>query len=184
MQFCWLLLLICWLVLGFSAKKVKQQEGIWKRFAFYWLPLLIAGFLLGPGKWFGHTWLRENFVPHTNLVGVIGIFFCISGAAIACWARILLGANWSLSVQKKEEHELIKNGIYSLVRHPIYTGLLLLFIGNAIIVGDYRAIIAVVIVLISLLYKINKEEELLTNTFGEKYSDYKSKTKKLVPFVV
>lgn len=112
--------------------------------------------LLGPGEWFGHSWLRENFVEHTNFVGIIGLVISVIGAIIACSSRYLLVKNWSLSVQKKENHQLIQDGIYKIVRHPIYTGLLLLFIGNAIIVGDYRAIIAVLIVFVSLWLKLKK----------------------------
>jgi protein-S-isoprenylcysteine O-methyltransferase Ste14 len=140
--------------------------------------------LLGPGDWFGHSWLRENFVEHTNLVGTIGLSISIIGAIIACTSRFMLGKNWSLSVQKKEDHQLVQNGIYKIVRHPIYTGLLLLFIGNAIIVGDYRAIIAVIIVFVSFWLKLKKEEKLLTETFGNQYTEYKKRTKALIPYLL
>ncbi|HET8837909.1 MAG TPA: isoprenylcysteine carboxylmethyltransferase family protein, partial [Flavobacteriaceae bacterium] len=162
----------------------ENQEPVLKRFLLYWFPILAAVYLLGPGKWFGHTWLRENFVPHTNFVGIVGLLFCVSGVLILCWSRYLLGANWSLSVQRKVGHELVQKGIYGSIRHPIYTGLLLLFIGNAIIVGDYRAILAVLIVFLSLWFKIKKEEELLSETFGDTYIDYKNRTKALIPFLI
>ena len=79
---------------------------------------------------------------------------------------------------------MIENGLYKIVRHPIYSGLLLLFIGNAIIVGDYRGIIAVVIVFVSFWFKLKKEEKLLVDHFGSKYIAYRKRTKALVPFVV
>lgn len=180
----WLVVVLYWSISSFSVKKVEQQESFSKRFLFYWLPLLIAILLLGPGKWFGHSLIRENFVPHTNLVGGIGLSISVIGAFIACWSRYILGKNWSLSVQKKENHELIQTGIYKIVRHPIYTGFLLLFTGNCIIVGDYRGIIAVLIVFFSFWFKIKKEEKLLIETFGEKYSEYKKQTKALIPFLI
>lgn len=180
----WLIVLTYWFILGFSAKKVKHQETFFKRFVQYWLPLIIAILLLGPGDRFGHSWLREKFIEHTNLVGTIGLIISVIGAIIACASRYILGKNWSLSVQRKENHQLIQDGIYKIVRHPIYTGLLLLFIGNAIIVGDYRAIIAVLIVFISLWLKLKKEEKMLTETFGTKYTEYKNQTKALIPFLL
>lgn len=184
LKITWLIVLTYWFISGLRAKKVDHQETFFKRFVQYWLPLIIAILLLGPGEWFGHSWLRENFVEHTNLVGIIGLVISVIGAIIACTSRYLLGKNWSLSVQKKENHQLIQRGIYKIVRHPIYTGLLLLFIGNSIIVGDYRAIIAVLIVFVSLWLKLKKEEKLLTETFGAKYTEYKNQTKALIPYLL
>ncbi|CAN5304798.1 isoprenylcysteine carboxylmethyltransferase family protein [soil metagenome] len=184
LRIIWLIVLTYWVISGFTVKAAKSQESIFKRFIFYWLPLIISILLLGPGEWFGHTWLRENFVEHTNFVGIIGLAISFVGGIVACWSRFLLGKNWSLAVQRKEDHELIQTGLYKIVRHPIYSGLLLLFSGNAIIVGDYRAIIAVAIVFFSFWYKLKKEERILTETFGEKYSAYKNKTKALIPFIL
>ena len=184
LKIIWLTLISYWIISGFSAKKVNAQEPFIPRFLQYWFPLIIAVLLLGPGDWFGHTFLRENFVPHNNLVGIIGLSFSAFGASIACWSRYTLGKNWSLSVQKKESHELIQDGLYKYVRHPIYTGLILLFIGNTLLVGDYRGIIAVIIVFISFWFKLKKEEKLLTETFGKRYLEYIAKTKALIPFVI
>ncbi|MFT3901603.1 MAG: isoprenylcysteine carboxylmethyltransferase family protein [Niabella sp.] len=180
----WLIVLTYWFISGLGAKKVEHQESFFKRFIQYWLPLIIAILLLGPGDWFGHSWLREQFIEHTNLVGFIGLSISIIGAIIACISRYKLGKNWSLSVQRKENHQLIQDGVYKFVRHPIYTGLLLLFIGNAIIVGDYRAIIAVLIVFVSLWLKLKREEKLLTKTFGTEYTEYKNQSKALIPYLL
>ena len=87
-------------------------------------------------------------------------------------------------MQNKENHELIESGFYKIVRHPIYTGFLFLFIGNTIIVGDYRGIISVLIVLGSFWFKIIKEEKLLTVIFGNEYIEYKKRTKALIPYIL
>lgn len=183
LKILWMILIVYWVISGFSVKKVKKTESIFKNFFFYWMPLMIAVLLLGPGEWFGKSWLRENFIAHTNTVGITGLLLCAAGVAICCRARYILGKNWSLSVQQKENHELITSGIYRTIRHPIYTGLLLLFVGNGIIVGDNRAIIAVCIVLISFLFKIRKEENTLTELFGDNYTNYKKSTYALIPFL-
>jgi len=184
LRIAWLIVVTYWLISSIGVKKPISEENRFKRFIYYWLPLLVAVLLLGPGEWFGDSLIRENFVPHTNLVGTIGLLFCFSGAFIACWSRYLLGKNWSLSVQKKEDHELIQSGPYKTVRHPIYTGLLLLFVGNTIIVGDYRGIIAVIIVFFAFWFKLLKEEKTLEETFGHQYLLYKEKTFYLIPFVL
>ena len=184
LKITWLIVLTYWFISGFTTKKVKSQEPILKRFLFYWLPLIIAGLLLGPTEWFMGMVIRENFVEHTNFVGTIGLTFCLLGAVVACWSRYKLGRNWSLSVQKKENHELIQSGFYKIVRHPIYTGFLLLFIGNTIIVGDYRGIISVLIVFMSFWFKLTKEEKLLTENFGNQYIEYRKRTKALIPYIL
>lgn len=180
----WLLLLLYWLLAGLFSKKVKQEEPLLHRFVYYWLPLIVASLLLGPGEWFGHTWLRTNFVEHNNLVGGTGLLIAFVGAALACRARFLLGKNWSLAVQQKENHEFIRRGPYAVVRHPIYTGLLLLFAGNGLIVGDNRAIVAVVLVFVSFWLKLKKEEKWMEDTFGDDYREYKKRTAALFPFLL
>lgn len=180
----WGTLFLVWLLYALFSKKGTSSEPWHQRLLFNWMPLLLAFYLLGPGDWFGHTLIREKFVEHTNLVGIIGLIPCLLGFAIAIWSRLLLGTNWSLSVQKKEKHELIIRGPYKLVRHPIYTGLLLMFCGNALIVGDYRAIIAVLIVFVSFWFKLKKEEKLLTEVFGDNYREYMQKTKRMIPWLI
>jgi protein-S-isoprenylcysteine O-methyltransferase Ste14 len=184
LRIIWIVLATFWLISAKNNKQALFKESFISRFLQYWLPLIIAVLLLGPGKWFGHTLIRENFVEHTNLVGSIGLLISFIGLIIACWSRYLLGKNWSLSVQKKENHELIKSGFYKIVRHPIYTGILLIFIGNTIIVGDYRGFIAVAIVFISFWFKLKKEEKFLTEIFGNEYINYKKETKAILPYIL
>ena len=179
----WFIVVGYWVISGFANKKAEKKESTPKRVILYWFPFVIAIVLLGPGEWYGHHWLRENFVEHTNFVGLVGLFISISGAFVACLSRYMLGNNWSLSVQQKVNHKLVKEGIYSIVRHPIYSGILLLFIGNALIVGDYRAIIAVCIIFISFWYKLKKEEKWMIETFGETYIEYTKTTKALIPYL-
>lgn len=184
LQICWVIILIYWILSRNKTKKVADQEGRIKQFLYYILPLIVAILLLGPGEWFGHSLIRENFVEHSNFVGFVGLLFCSSGTFLACWARNKLGENWSLSIQKKENHELIQSGIYGIIRHPIYTGLLMLFVGNAIIVGDYRGIIAVLIVFTSFWFKLLQEEKMLLSIFGRQFIEYQKKTKALIPYIL
>ena len=184
LRITWVAVLGYWLWAARSAKPVQQQEPFAKRVGVYWLPLLIAALLLGPGDWFGHSILREQFVPHTTLVYSSGLALAIFGAALAILSRMLLGRNWSATVELKREHVLITAGPYRLVRHPIYTGLLLLFLGNAVMVGDWRGLLAVAIVLASFWRKLRLEERWLTEHFGEPYRLYQARTKALIPAVL
>ncbi len=184
LQICWIVILVVWFSGAIGAKSSAKKEPLLKRFVLYVLPILIAFYLLGPGKWFGHTWLRENFVAHTNLVGLIALAIGILGVLLAVWARLTLGRNWSLSVQLKNDHQLVTRGPYSQIRHPIYTGILLIFIGNVLMVGDYRGFFALAIVFFSFWYKLKKEENWMLENFGEAYRNYYSKTAALFPKIL
>ncbi|MGH8062306.1 MAG: methyltransferase family protein [Pseudoxanthomonas sp.] len=181
LRITWCVVLFYWFWSARQAKPSIQTEPLGKRLLAYWLPLLVAVLLLGPGEWFGHGPLREQFVPHSFAVESGGLVLCIAGAFLACWSRYLLGRNWSGTVQLKQDHELIERGPYQWVRHPIYSGLLLLFLGNAIMVGDWRGLLAVAIVFVSFWRKLKLEERWLSQHFGETYRAYMQRTKALIP---
>jgi protein-S-isoprenylcysteine O-methyltransferase Ste14 len=82
----------------------------------------------------------------------------------------------------KEDHALIRTGPYSRLRHPIYTGLLLAFLGTAMIVGEVRAFLAFVLLLISFAIKSQAEEARMRETFPE-YEQYRRETPALIPYV-
>ncbi|WP_313319434.1 isoprenylcysteine carboxylmethyltransferase family protein [Stenotrophomonas sp.] len=181
---CWAVVLLYWGLTALQAKPVSRTESAHKQLLAYWLPLLIAVLLLGPGEWFGHSWLRERFVPHSLPVHGLGLLLCVAGASLAIWARWRLGRNWSGNVQIKQSHELITNGPYALVRNPIYSGFLLMFSGTALMVGDWRGVIAVLIVFVSFWVKLKQEERFLSAHFGQAYRDYAQHTKLLIPWVL
>ncbi|HSR64682.1 MAG TPA: isoprenylcysteine carboxylmethyltransferase family protein [Xanthomonadaceae bacterium] len=180
LRLTWLAMAAYWLWSARSAKPVAQQEPVHVRLLAYWLPLLAAMFLLGPGRWFG-SFLREQFVPHTTLVYSLGLALAVGGVALAIHARAVLGRNWSATVQLKQDHALVTRGAYRWIRHPIYTGLLLLFLGNAVMVGDWRGLFAVAIVFASFWRKLRLEEAWLAAHFGPAYLDYRARTKALLP---
>ena len=181
LRLVWLTLLIYWLWTARAVKAPIQTEHAIKRLLAYWLPLAGAFALLGPGEWFGHTLLVEQFVPHSILFQSIGLLLCVVGAALACWARHVLGENWSATVQLKDSHQLMTSGPYRAIRHPIYSGLLLLFSGNAVLVGDWRGVLAVTIVFVSFWRKLRLEESWLHNHFGETYRQYAQRSRALIP---
>jgi len=184
LRITWLVVIGYWLWASRSAKRPEQQESLGKRVLVYWLPLVIAALLLGPGDWFGHSLLREQFAPHTTPVYSLGLALAVLGATVAILSRVMLGRNWSATVQLKQDHELITSGPYRFVRHPIYTGFLLLFLGNAVVVGDWRGLLAVAIVFVSFWRKLRLEERWLAGHFGEPYRLYQARTKALVPGVL
>src|SRR5437764_564333 len=83
-----------------------------------------------------------------------GLSLCLLGLAFAIWARHILAGNWSSDVTLKHGHELIQRRPYNYVRHPIYGGMLLMFIGTALVNGRFHAWLGVLVLLISFLVKL------------------------------
>jgi len=84
-------------------------------------------------------------------------------------------------VMLKHDHELIRTGPYARIRHPIYTGLLLAVLGTAIAIGEYRAILGFVLILVGFSYKAKREEALLEGHFGAAFEEHKRHTGFFLP---
>jgi protein-S-isoprenylcysteine O-methyltransferase Ste14 len=147
------------------------------------VPLVLAGLLLtfrgGPV-----AALDRRFVPFSAAIVWTGWLIAAAGLLFAVWARRHLGRNWSGTVTLKLDHELIVTGPYALVRHPIYTGLLLGFSGSALAVGEWRGLVAVLIVILGLWRKLRVEERGMRQLFGDAYRRYESRVSALIPYVI
>lgn len=125
----------------------------------------------------------NGLAVHSPVVRGVGTALFVSGLAIAVWARIYLGRNWGMPMTEKEEPELVTSGPYRLVRHPIYSGLLLAILGTALATNLYW-LIALGVLAGYFIYSARVEEKLLTSSFPDAYPRYRARTKMLVPFVL
>ena len=114
----------------------------------------------------------------------LGAALTFAGFAFAIWARVWIAGNWSSNVTLKRDHELIVEGPYAFVRHPIYTGILLALIGTALAIGEWRAALGVVIACAAYWRKLKIEEAVMRRQFGEAYAQYAERVPALVPFVL
>ena len=145
------------------------------------LLVVILAYNLLFAQWLRIGPLRLRFVPEDPLIGWVGIALTFAGVAFAIWARHCIGVYWSARVTLKERHQLIRSGPYAYVRHPIYTGMLTGAIGTALVVGEWRGILAVVLLLAAHSRKAIREESMLTREFGEQYQLYRRTTGFLFP---
>jgi len=123
----------------------------------------------------------DRFVPAVVEVGVAGWVLTVIGMLFSIWARVSLGRNWSGRVVLKQGQELVSTGPYALVRHPIYTGLLVALAGSALYDGRWRALLGLAFFAIGFWLKARSEEDLLEGEFGEEYRSYRARTPMLIP---
>jgi protein-S-isoprenylcysteine O-methyltransferase Ste14 len=128
--------------------------------------------------------MNELLTSRTDLMEATGLVLCVLGLFTTIWARWTLAGNWSSDVTFKQNHELIKTGPYRFVRHPIYTGLLLLCLGTAIEIGKVRFWLALPLWSVGFWIKLKQEEKLMLQHFPHDYPAYRKQVNALVPFVI
>lgn len=120
---------------------------------------------------------------HSPVLAAIGAVLLASGIALSVWARMVLGRNWGMPMTQKAEPELVTAGPYRLIRHPIYSGLLLAFVGTALATSLFGLAIAAVLGGY-FVYSATVEERNLSATFPTTYPAYRQATRMLIPFVL
>lgn len=138
----------------------------------------LAGHDTGPQRW-----LDRQIVPVDVQSVLAGFLVVLCGIAFTIWARLALGANWSGVITLKQDHTLMREGPYRLVRHPIYTGVLLALLGSALERGQVRNMLGVLVCGFGLWLKSRVEEQFMMQRFGDEYLRYRREVKALVPFL-
>ncbi len=184
---CWLIFLFYWFVSAFFIKKSAEKKSWWQKMGilrFFFAIVLVyyiikkkpASFALS--STFGPEIFRSTLTLH-----IFGLILTVAGLLGALWARTIIGRNWSGYATYKENHELVTNGPYRFVRHPIYSSIFLMFLGTFLYSGLGFVIVMFIIILFVFLARIKKEEKIMVELFGKKYEDYIKNTYALIPGV-
>jgi len=122
--------------------------------------------------------------PALSVVQFAGVPFVVLGLIARVVARLTLGKEFSPVVQTTDSHKLVTAGIYEIIRHPAYLGMLCLVIGFPLCFGSIVGLgIAFVVGVPVLAYRIQVEERALRAWFGEEYEEYSKKTNRLIPYL-
>ena len=130
---------------------------------------------------FGLIFSRGIF-PQSTVLDWAAAALSVIGVGFAIWARGHLGRNWSSRPAVKENHELVTTGPYAYVRHPIYTGLILMAFSTALM-GSIWGIGVFIVASLVFILRIGREEKIMLELFPNEYPEYQKRTKRLVPFV-
>ena len=180
LEWVWIAFLLYWMAMSLGNKRVVRKQSPAGRL----LQFAVGGFafVLLWGRMFQTGPLARRIIPLNVVWIAIGLALTCAGIAFAVWARVTLGKNWSGIVTVKQDHQLIRTGPYALVRHPIYSGLLLAIIGTAVSLGRVRSFLAVAVILVGWWLKWRAEEDFMVQEFGEQYEQYRRETPALIPF--
>ncbi|HEY4742475.1 MAG TPA: isoprenylcysteine carboxylmethyltransferase family protein [Candidatus Acidoferrales bacterium] len=178
-DYIWSALGLYWVISARQSGATKTPEA----HSFRALRFLILGttFTLLLTDWLRIGPLAWRFVPDTVAVRTIGVIITAVGVSLTVWARICLGRNWSDKVVIKEDHELIRTGPYAFIRHPIYSGVLLGVAGTALAIGEWRGVVAFVLLFTTYAIKARKEERVLAGAFGMAFEEHARRTGFLLP---
>jgi protein-S-isoprenylcysteine O-methyltransferase Ste14 len=170
----WAAFWIYWLAAAFSMKRGRVP---WSRELGIRVVIVIIVILLIRSGVF-----RSHGLNTDQWRAGLGIVLFALGLGFAIWARVHIGRNWGTPMTQKDDPELVTTGPYRLVRHPIYSGILVAGVGTAVALS-WQWLIAVVLAGVYFVYSATVEERYLTERFPQTYPAYRHSTKMLVPFV-
>ena len=183
-----LIFILKWVWIGFglywliAARRVKAsrttESPAYRAFRLF---LLLITFTLLFAKWTAVGFLRHRFLPQTQSLAYVGFVSAVAGLAIAVWARVSLGQYWSDKIVLKVDHQLVRSGPYARMRHPIYSGVLLGIAGSALVVGEWRGVLAFLLLLTNYTVKAKREETILADGFPKEFADHRRNAGFLLP---
>jgi protein-S-isoprenylcysteine O-methyltransferase Ste14 len=146
--------------------------------AFAWVGFVVPLiWVASPAFWFAEYPLRVGRLVAGITCFAIGLWFFYRSHAD-------LGTNWSITLEVREGHRLITQGVYRWVRHPMYSALLLYCVGQALVIPNWVAGLSNLVAFAALLaLRIGAEERMMTQQFGNEYAEYAARTKRLIPRV-
>ena len=177
----WIVWAISWWLAAAWSSRAKSRAGVAQELPYRLITIVGYIFLFGVQNQRQHWPFRLWTLP----IGAAWAMpiICLVGFGFAWWARIHLGQLWSAFVTRKSDHHIIDTGPYGIVRHPIYTGIILATIAVAIVKGTLFAVVGALIAVLGYWIKAQLEEGFLREQLGaDVYDSYRRRVPMLVPF--
>jgi protein-S-isoprenylcysteine O-methyltransferase Ste14 len=177
----WLAWVVSWVVASFWSGRTKSHVRTHDSWV-YRLPILLGAILLLPwtAKALGDTPLYNPGNSGTYALAVVALL----GISFTWWARIHLGRFWSNAITHKEDHRIIDTGPYGMVRHPIYTGLIVAILATGVAVATGTSLLGALLISFGQWRKARMEEKFLSAELGPAaYGAYCRRVPMIVPFI-
>jgi protein-S-isoprenylcysteine O-methyltransferase Ste14 len=167
-----------------KAKKIGVSKSLFDRRESGLLALAVLGLFVIPAFYVLSGFPASFDRPFIPAIAWLGA----ATTAAALWvfrrSHVDLGRNWSISLEVREQHALVKTGIYRLIRHPMYSSFFLLGLAQLLLLPNWLAGLAGVVgAAILFAFRVRREERMMLESFGDDYRSYMSQTKRIVPWV-
>ena len=178
-QLAWVATAVYFLASMLVANRIKRRETGGARVLDR--VLLFGGYFLlfGEIPIFGVRNL--HFMAQMKALQIAGVVITFAGLGLTNWSRARLGRYWSGVVALKQDHRLIQSGPYRVVRHPLYTGIILAAIGVVLCITTWSGLGGIVLLTACFERRAHKEDALLASEFGAEFEIYRQRTGRLVP---
>jgi protein-S-isoprenylcysteine O-methyltransferase Ste14 len=179
LEWAWIAFGLYWVFAARRVQAARTTESATYRV--FRLLLLTITFTLLFAKWTAIGFLGRSFLSRAQPLEYIGFIAALAGLAIAIWARISLGQYWSDKIVLKVDHQLVRSGPYARMRHPIYSGVLLGVAGSALVVDEWRAVLAFLLLLTNYMVKAKREDKILAGAFAQDFAEHRRRAGLLLP---
>jgi protein-S-isoprenylcysteine O-methyltransferase Ste14 len=177
----WLAWVISWVVASFWSGRTKTHVQTLASLV-YRLPILLGAILLSP--WTAAVLGEHKLYDPGNVGTYVLAAVVLLGVSFTWWARIHLGRFWSNAITHKEGHRIVDTGPYGLVRHPIYTGLILAILATGVAVAMWTSLLGALLISFGQWRKARMEESFLRIKMGpDAYGSYSRRVPMIVPFI-
>jgi protein-S-isoprenylcysteine O-methyltransferase Ste14 len=176
----WIGFAVSWIALAAWSSKAEKRVGLGSELP-YRIVLILGGIIFLIPAHHYHGPMRLWYVNRAEAWACVALIAL--GFAFSAWARVYLGPLWSGTITKKADHRIVDTGPYGIVRHPIYTGILVAVYATAAAKGTVLGLIGALIITIGIWMKARLEERWLRDELGaDAYDAYRRKTSMLIPF--
>jgi len=184
----WFVGLVGWYIIRHpfarKAKKTQVKTSLYDYRESFLLAVASLGLFVIPAiyVWTGFPApLDRPFIPAIAWLGLLA-------QCAALWlfrrSHVDLGRNWSISLEVRDQHALVKNGVYRLVRHPMYSSFFLLGLAQMLLLPNWLAGgSGLVGAGVLYAFRVKREEQMMLESFGEEYRAYMKDTKRLIPWL-
>ena len=184
----WLLGIIAWYVIRYPferrAKRLRvvgNYRSLSEKIA---LSVAFFGMAILPAFYVATGIPREADYAARPWAIVAGIVIFVFGLWIFRRSHKDLGRNWSVTLEIREKHKLVTGGLYRFIRHPMYASFLLIALAQAFLLPNWVAGLSGLVGLAVLFFmRVDVEERMMLDTFGEEYRVYSGKTKRIIPYI-